>query len=48
MKLFSWKQVKTQICCFQENSDDKTEDMIPESDKQSPSNLFDYYFLFVV
>ena len=33
----------SQICCLQENSDDKTEAMIPEVDKEAPSEEFDYH-----
>ena len=33
----------SQTCCLQENSDDKTEAMIPEVDKEIPSEGFDYY-----
>ena len=33
----------SQICCSQENSDDKTEAMIPEVDKEKANEEFDYY-----
>ena len=33
----------SQICCLQENSDDKSEALIPDGDKETPSEGFDYY-----
>ena len=33
----------SQICCSQENSNNETEAMIPETDKEKPEEEFDYY-----
>ena len=33
----------SQICCLQENSDDRTEAMILEVDKEKANEEFDYY-----
>ena len=33
----------SKICCLQENSGDKSEALIPDGDKETPSEEFDYY-----